>query len=282
MTTLPSIVDQNATQIIQFGAGIEFKSSNSDNDPSTVILPCIFGFQLEGPVLLATGIVPVNVPFSNGATLLTYYEQCKSVVVVVTDQMTDNARNLAGPYRINALFIVQPSKTPKDTENIPMFLDSVNVNAVTALAGPQSLVVVQLSERYYFYRGIANRAHLNTSKLAFGEDITDILEATAVEYIIESRVKRLVNLEEANTIILPTSVGVVQPQDLKSLFEELPVDQIPALQDIAAAVPQLQTLLNQTELQELSKTLISALYPLTMVPSRTNLVPLIQSWLCHT
>jgi hypothetical protein len=176
--------------------------------------------------------------------------------------MTDNARNLAGPYRINALFIVQPSEGsgPKDNKDIPSFLDSVNVNAVTALAGPQSLVVVQVSEKYYFYRGIANRRYLNTSELAFGEDITDILEVTGVESIIQPQVKRLINLEEANTIIFPSSGRMVQPQDLKSLFEELPVDQIPELQgDIAAAVPQLQTLLSQSELQELSKALISAL-----------------------
>jgi hypothetical protein len=121
-------------------------------------------------------------------------------------------------------------------------------------------VVVQESGKYYFYRGIANRKYLNTSELSFGEDITDILEITAVESIVEPRVKRLINLEEPNTVILPTSGRMVQPQDLKSLFEELPADQIPELQeDIAAAVPQLQTLLNQTELQELSKALIAQL-----------------------
>lgn len=82
----------------------------------------------------------------------------------------------------------------------------------------------------------------------------------SIESIIQPRVRRLVNLDETNTVILPTSGRTVQPQDLKSLFEELPVDQIPDLQeDIAAAVPQLQTLLNQTELQELSKSLISTL-----------------------
>lgn len=195
---LPSVIDHNTTQIVQFGTGIEFKSDSTSVDSSTVILPCVFGSRLEGPVLLATGIVPVNVPFSDSVSLRKYYEGCKSVSVVVNDQMTDNARNLAGPYRINALFIVQPSEGPKG-KDITSFLDSVNVNAVTALAGPQSLgtsenlpfrfedlgtqanfsvVVVQVSEKYYFYRGIANRTYLKTSELAFGEDVTDILEVT--------------------------------------------------------------------------------------------------------
>lgn len=134
---LPSVIDQNTTQIVQFGTGIEFKSNNTSNDSSTVILPCVFGSQLEGPVLLATGTVPVNVPFSDSVSLRKYYEGCKSISVVVNDQMTDNARNLAGSYRINALFIVQPSA--ENSKDISSFLDSVNINAVTALAGPQSL-----------------------------------------------------------------------------------------------------------------------------------------------
>jgi hypothetical protein len=130
-------------------------------------------------------------------------------------------------------------------------------------------VVVQVSGKYYFYRGIANRKYLNTSELSFGEDISDILEVTGVESIVEPRAKRLINLEDSNAVLLPTSGRIVKPQDLKSLFEGLPVDKIPELkEDIAAAVPQLQTLLSQTELLALSKALIAALS--TKVKSATE------------
>ena len=264
-TILPSIIDQDTTQIIQFGTGIEFKDAGPSDtgDTSTVILPCIFGAQLDGPVLLATGRVPTNVPFSDERSLRSYYQQLKSVVVVVDDRMTDNAKNLASSYRINALFIVQvtPNEAPKTTAEILALLNSVNINAVTALAGPQSLILVSISEKYYFYRGIANRVHLNTATLAFGSDITDILEAAGIESIIHPQVKRIVNLDESNTIIFPSTGQLVKPQDLKKLFTNLPADQVATIEeDISAAVQQLQALLNQTDLQQLSNALITILH----------------------
>lgn len=264
--TLPSFLALENTQIISFGTGIEFKLPNeklpTKIQPSAVVLPCVFGSQLQGPVLLATGTIPSNVPFLDESALRDYYEQLKNIVVIVDDRMTDNARNLATSYRINALFIVQlnPENEPKNTDDVLSLLNSANINAVTALAGPQSLVLVQISEKYYFYRGLANRAHLNTSGLFFGSDITSILESVGIDSMIDPRVKRIVNLDDSNTIILPTSGQLVQPQDLQKLFEELPVEKVQDMEeDISATVPQLQLLLNQKDLQELSKALVSAL-----------------------
>ncbi|KAH6667958.1 hypothetical protein B0J14DRAFT_175267 [Halenospora varia] len=266
--TLPSLLDVEKTQIIRFGTGLEFKLPDQDlpaTEPSAVVLPCIFGSQLEGPLLLATGTVPANLPFRDESALRDYYDQLKNVVVIADDRMTDNARNLASPYRMNALFIVQISSQgelnlPKDTDDILSLLNSANINAVTALAGPQSLVLIQISDKFYFYRGLANREYLNTPGLAFGSDVTSVLESAGMESMIDPRVKRLVNLGDENTIILPSSGQLVKPQDLQKLFEELQVDQIQDLEeDISAAVPQLQMLLNQKDLQELSKALVSAL-----------------------
>lgn len=264
--TLPSFLDVKNTQIINFGKGIDFKLPGeglpTETQPSLVVLPCIFGSQLQGPVLLATGTVPLNVPFLDESALRNYYEQLKSIVVIVDDRMTDNARNLASSYRMNALFVVQlrPQNEPKNTDDVLSLLNSANINAVTALAGPQSLVIIQISEKYYFYRGIANRAYLNTHGLAFGSDITSTLESVGNESMIDPRVQRIVNLSDANTIILPTSGQLVQPQDLLNLFEKLPVDQVQDLEeDISAAVPQLQMLLNQKDLQKLSEALVSTL-----------------------
>lgn len=264
---LPSIVDLNITQIIRFASGIEFTSPDQDfgteSGPSTTaILPCIFGSKLEGPILLATGTAPSCVPFSDEYALRAYYEQLATVVFVVDNRMTDNARNLAGPYRINALFIVEASaeNTLKDDKNVHPFLNSLNVNAVTALAGPQSLILVHISGRFLFYRGIANQKYLNTTNLGFGSDVTKIIESVGVENILDPRVKRLVKLGEANTVLLPTSGRIVQPQDLQKIFDELSIPEIHGLKDdISAAVPQLQCLLNQQDLIDLSQKLTSTL-----------------------
>lgn len=266
--TLPSLFHLESTQIIRFGTGITFELENgqphSDTQQSAVVLPCIYGSQLQGPVLLATGTTPSNVPFPDEVALRDYYEKLKNIVVIVDDRMTDNARNLATSYRINALFILQlnPENEPKNTEDILGLMNSANINAVTALAGPQSLVLVQIFDKYYFYRGLANRQHLNSSGLAFGSDVTSLLESLGTaKSLIDPRVTRIVDLEEdSNTVILPTSGEFVRPQDLQRVFEELPVEKVLSMEeDIAAAVQQLQSLLDQKDLQELSKALVSAL-----------------------
>ncbi|CAG8895267.1 unnamed protein product [Penicillium egyptiacum] len=266
LATLPSFLDLEQAQIIRFGTGIEFKLPDEElpikAEPSAVVLPCIFGSQLQGPFLLATGTVPSNVPFVDEIAIRDYYKKLKNVVVVVDDRMTDNARNLATVYRINAIFIVQlsPQTQPKTTEDIMSLLNSANINAVTALAGPQSLILIQICERYYFYRGIANRAHINTSTMEFGSDVTSILESVGVESLLDPRIERIVTLGDANPIILPTSGQLIQPRDLQKLFEDLSTDQIKELEeDISAAVPQLQILLNEKDLRELSRALVFAL-----------------------
>ncbi|KAJ5158019.1 uncharacterized protein N7500_007670 [Penicillium coprophilum] len=264
--TLPSFLNSKKAQIIRFGTGIEFQLPGGEpptkTDPSAIVLPCIFGSQLEGPFLLATGTVPSNVPFADETALLNYYKQLKSAVVVVDDRMTDNARNLAPIYRINALFIVQisPQNQPGSTGDIQSLLNSANINAVTALAGPQSLILVQISQKYYFYRGIANRAHMNTSKLEFGADVTSILEAAGMESILDPRIQRIIALVNETPIILPTLGQLVYPQELQKLLEKLPIEKIKELgEDISAVVPQLQMLLNEKDLRELSRALAFSL-----------------------
>jgi len=235
---------------------------SKENDTSSVVLPCVFGCRLEGPILLATGNVPSNVPFSDEYALRTYYEHLASVVVVVDDRMTDNARNLAGPYRMNALFIIQPSSeiVLKDGQDVRPLLNSLNVNAVTSLAGPQSLVLVHISAKYYFYRGIANRKHLNTANLPFGSDVTNVINSCGIESMLDPRVKRLVKLGQENTVLLPVSGRVVQPQDLIKIFEQLSIGEIQDLKDdVSAAVPQLQALLDQLEIAKLSQDLTTVL-----------------------
>lgn len=266
-TSIPPHLDMHAPQMIKFGAGLEFSSSDSvcsttSTDRST-ILPCIWGTEFQGPMLLATGACPSNVPFSSAEALLKYYELLESVIFVVNDGMTDNARNLASPNRMNGVFVVQPGATAASerSDDIVHFLDSVNINAVTALAGPQSLVLVQLKDKFYFYRGIANRAHLNTSLLEFGADVTCAVQSAGLAALLEPAAKRICNLEDgSSTILLPSSNQFVIPKDLAQLFSTASVLQVKGMEeDISAAVPQLQVLLNEKDLVALSHSLVEFL-----------------------
>ncbi|SCV27329.1 uncharacterized protein FFB14_01496 [Fusarium fujikuroi] len=283
-SNLPSFLASSDAQVIRFSTGIEFMSSYSNGtsqDNAAVVLPCIFGSQLQGPMLLSTGSAPSNVPFKDEKALCAYYEQLESIAVVVDERMTDNARNLASGLRMNTLFIVQiKTKEKHETEEqVSAVLSSANINAVTALAGPQSLIVGNIGDKFYFYRGLANHKILDTTKLNFGADITDAITSNSVESLLAPNIPRLVNLGDENTIYLPYSAQVVRPQDLAGIFEGLSIAEINNMHDdITAAVPQLQTLLSQKDLQQLSKTLVdtlSAKIDKKMAPLRSEYIAFI-------
>lgn len=266
---LPTVLDLESTQVMRFGKGIHWMNENQtsrDNDDGSVsVLPCILGGVLEGPLLLVTGEAPSNVPFQTMAELHNYYKRmAKSTVVVVDENMTDNARNLASTWRLNATFIVQadfPDAAGKDVD-ITSILNKVNVNAITALAGPQSLVLVQLGTNHYFYRGMADPEYLDTSRLKFGQDVTEMIfspyhlkEAHAAQH---PSWPVLVNLAADNPVYLPNcGNSTISLEDLRKTIRNYSLKEIQIYKDdIVTMVPQLQTLLPQDRLQEFCQDLI--------------------------
>jgi hypothetical protein len=264
--TLPDLISYSDVQIIRFGNGLEFidseETTEEGNNKSAVVLPCIFGARLEGPLILATGKTPSNVPFGESKALCSYYEQLDSVVVVVDEKMTDNARNLASNLRINALFIVQLDTKEKleTTDKAFDALSAANINAVTALAGPQSLILAYAGDKLYFYRGLANPKVLDTSKLEFGADVTEVLKAANLPSLLVANISRLFNLDEDNSVVLPYTSQIIKTHELAQLFDKMTIDEVKAMcDDIAVVVPQLQAILGEKELQRLSKDLVNTL-----------------------
>lgn len=266
-TAIPSHLNMDDTQVIKFGTGLEFTTTNStaclSAKTTSTVLPCIWGTEFQGPMLLATGACPSNVPFSSAEALLEYYRQLKSAVFLLNDGMTDNARNLAPAFRMNAVFIVQPQLAARSEkhDDIVQYLDAVNINGVTALAGPQSLVLVQLADRFYFYRGIANRIYLNTSLLEFGSEVTVAVQSAGLPALLEPTAERICNLEDgSNTVFLPVSKQFVRPEELVEVFSTMSVLEVQGMEeDISAAVPQLQMLLKENDLFKLSHALVEIL-----------------------
>lgn len=266
-TALPDCVGVKDFQMIKFGAGLTFENEAIDtateSQASTAMLPCIFGTELSGPMLLATGACPSGLPFRSGADLRKFYEQLEYVVVIVNDSMMDGARNLASSYRMNAVFVVQPKQdaAPDGPFDMDEYLNGVNINAVTAMAGPQSLILVQREGKFHFYRGIANRKHLNTALLDFGSDVTTVVESIGLAQLLEPRAKRIYDLDDdSNAILLPGSGQYVKHKELASLFAKATMTQIADMEeDISSAVPQLEALLDRKDLEELTRALADAL-----------------------
>lgn len=258
-TWIKNITGLPSSQVIHFGTGLHFASDASDpfdtdSQSTEVVLPVVFGSTLQGPLILATGTAPSGVPFATEKALHAYYSSLTSAVFLVNDKMTDNARNLAPPYRMNAVFVLQLSidKAPEEGDALLDLLNGANINAVTALAGPQSLVLVQINKRFYFYRGLANAAHLSTHELKFGDDVTDVVQAAGLHALLEPKARRIINLDEQKMVLLQSTGKEVAADALISLFHDASVEDLVRLHpDIQAAVPQMQVLMNQVELQKL-------------------------------
>lgn len=226
------------------------------------MLPVVLGSVLRGPLILATGTAPDNVPFATEKALHAYYSNLTSAVFIVNEKMTDNARNLAPPHRINAVFVLQLSKkkAPEEGDELLEMLNSANINAITALSGPQSLVLVQVNRRYYFYRGLANPEHLRTQDLKFGDDVTHVVAAAGLHALLEPKARRIVNLDEQKVVLLQSTGAEVAADALISLFHDADVDHLVKMHaDIQAAIPQMQVLMNQVELQKLCGDLAQSL-----------------------
>ncbi|KAJ6257612.1 hypothetical protein Dda_7399 [Drechslerella dactyloides] len=177
---LPSFVAGHDGNHITFFQGITVHASQPDPASATdktIVLPCALGNPLEGSMVLALGtpFVGANVTHEQYTRL---FDRASIVVFTVSDRMTDQARVLNPDVRCNALYILQTRTPPPEqaTASVEDLLNDTKINAITALAGPQSVVVVQLGDRYYFYRGI-RWAGLLDEIPKFGEDITEAVEA---------------------------------------------------------------------------------------------------------
>lgn len=218
---------------------------------------------MQGPMLLAIGKPPMGAVVSHTSELHEYYEQSRTIVVLVDENMTDNARNIATTWRLNGLFVLQGNQadTPVDDEDVVSILNSLNVNAITALAGPQSLILAQLGAKYYFYRGIANPDAIDTSALMFGQEITDLVLTHGLRDLAErvhSRSwSRLVDLAKDNPVHLPRSKQMMNLELIRKTFERASIDDLVASKvDITMMIPQLQAILPQDRIFEVCQTLI--------------------------
>lgn len=218
---------------------------------------------MQGPMLLAIGQPPTGAAVSHISELHEYYEKARSIVVIVDENMTDNARNMATTWRLNALFVLQSKQvdTPDGDVDVIPILNNINVNAITALAGPQSLILVQLGTRYFFYRGIANPDALDTSAFNFGQEITNLILTHGLKqlaYRIHSGSwPRLINLAKDNPVHLSKMKQRMGLDLIRETFRKASIDDLVTLRlDIAMIIPQLQVLLPQDRLFELCQALI--------------------------
>lgn len=216
------------------------EGSEMEDDPEPDTLRCLFDSVLEGPAFLAPELFTENTRLMSTQSLQAHYSTFKNMVVFVNERMAQEDAMLATHWRINAVFIIQSTGVSED-DGARYDAGSVNINAVTAFAGPQSSALVQMKDKYYYYRGCANPWLLSIEDLRFGSNITKVVETVGLGSLLNPRVQRVVNLEEPKNLFLPHSGVTICPEELKGLFNALAIEDIKSLEhDMAVIAPQLQ------------------------------------------
>eukprot|EP01060_Flectonema_neradi_P001735 TRINITY_DN11063_c0_g2_i1.p1 TRINITY_DN11063_c0_g2~~TRINITY_DN11063_c0_g2_i1.p1 ORF type:complete len:1196 (+),score=240.45 TRINITY_DN11063_c0_g2_i1:97-3684(+) len=148
-----------ADVVIRFGCSFEVNPVDDHTTPREMILPCVVPGTLTGGLVLIAGKGASQKDCSLQLKNL-YEQETKIVVAVVSDRMTNAARETNTHSGLNGIFIIVPThEVPKkvffDPKLRRSYLLGLNINAATALAGPKSLFVASLrnnkTNKVYFY-----------------------------------------------------------------------------------------------------------------------------------
>lgn len=168
-----------------FGSTISREDEKSD-----VVLPIAGCSPVIGDNVLVLAKKPKVENYKN------HFKSAKNVFIVVGEDMQNSLIDKC-QYKVNAIFIVIP-KAPialhdKSLETIRETLDSICINAVTAMAGPCSLVFVLMEDHYYFYRGVNWKNFIENPY--YGQDVTRCMRTDGA--------RREQNIETLNSLQYP-------------------------------------------------------------------------------
>ncbi|KAF3940945.1 hypothetical protein ABW19_dt0205444 [Dactylella cylindrospora] len=250
---LPEFAKGKDGNYITYFQGITVHSQQPedvDNTDKTVVLPCALGNPLEGSMILALGK-----PFSGAKVTYEQYkrgfDKAPLILFTVSDRMTDQARVLNPDIRCNGLFILQKQTPIEGQSNLSVedMLNDIKINAITALAGPQSIVVIQLGDRYYFYRGI-RWPGLFDEIPKFAEDITEAVEAIfEAEEVPKYPWDNIVSISGDPKVFFRDTLS--SADDLYTNFTALKIEELEQFKpDILDTLAQLQVVMPPKELQE--------------------------------
>eukprot|EP01060_Flectonema_neradi_P030264 TRINITY_DN435_c0_g1_i7.p1 TRINITY_DN435_c0_g1~~TRINITY_DN435_c0_g1_i7.p1 ORF type:complete len:1546 (+),score=405.34 TRINITY_DN435_c0_g1_i7:79-4638(+) len=239
---------------------------------SDVILPCLLPVALEGGPILAGGTV-TEVLEENILSKL--YSRCGTIITIVSDKMTDSARESNPHMRLNGIFIVVCNQKTswascdnpeeEEKEHREMLL-SLNINAATALAGPKSLLLAYLPQSGSLYTldgvGIPGLIQSPVEPLKnctdeFCSNLKSYLDSVRVPPTTSSSNQVLVDIRTAKVDFMSEDHDI---NTFKDLLIQLPVsDLVDNKSDVMDSLAQLRRLYDDAELQKFAASVITPL-----------------------
>lgn len=139
-----------------FGTTISF-----EDERASIILPIAGGSTVMGDNVLVHAKTPKVQNYTN------ILKSSRCVVIVVGEEMQNSLIDKC-QNKVNAVFVVEPAD---DIGSVTDIMDSMCVNAVTAMAGPCSIVLAHIRGNYHFYRGVDWPGFIQGAN--YGDDVSE-------------------------------------------------------------------------------------------------------------
>ena len=235
---------------------------------SHLVLPIVAGVPLVGPAPLALGrhyeTFRGEVPASHYRGMLLHGAM---VIVHVSDKGVPESAQFSATALVRGCFVVHPTRATAATpQSFTDYLNHVDITAVTAMAGPLALVVVEPpaegDAKRYFYRGVLWPGLFPGDELpAFGADVSDVLsDASLLRYGDTSMMRRapVLTPRDSRDVAFPLSRGTVVPLDVavRHITAMTCADLCAAKADITDFLTQASILLDTKAMQAIVRQLL--------------------------
>ncbi len=242
-----------------FGTGLEYV----DNVDVTTPLPPVrlnpFG-ESKGPVILAlstgySGQIPL--------TMESYHEMIEKsnlVTTILSDKWNEEVIK-ASSTLINGIFIIKcgnfPGKGARDK-----FMNDVNIAGISAMAGPNSIVLMDIGDNLFWYRGVRYPGLIDNVPI-FGTDVTDLMHPNILKALAESGYKTpfptIYNKGCLDVYWAPEG-KMMKPNDVAEITSKLSIDDINVYApDIADCLTQFQIIFDPDQLQNITNRMVKSL-----------------------
>jgi hypothetical protein len=158
-----------------FGCGLTFHDTVYVKEIADIVTMSPFGILRGPPVIALQKSYDGSMEFDEVEFLDMLDE--KTIVIHIDTSWIESVINI-NDVLINGVIIIHTDAPLKD-EPIITFLSNLNISGVSALAGPMSIVLVNIDDKYYWYRGIDA---FGAKSMNFGDQVDNSIS----HYIKES------------------------------------------------------------------------------------------------
>lgn len=250
-----------------FGTGLEFvadvQSSASATQDKPIACLSPFGCAKGASTLaLATGYNFSTGPMLDLAKYCSMIEGSNVVMVYLSEQWSEQVIGTCDTL-INGIYIVK-SSTNLSGKNLEDHLNDVNIAGVSAMAGPNSIVLIEVGNKLFWYKGVRYPGLIPSTCESdmlpnFGTDMTDILHPAMIQTYAETTSPPFPSIYKRDMSVFWKG-SMLHPDTVADIISKMSIEEIgESVMDITDCMTQLQVIFDTEKLLVIANRMVSSL-----------------------